>query len=103
MAETTTEDEEQASVERTIVRSAIIGGAIGAVVCAGIWILIVVLAVSGTDGVGGMLLVGAACGVFAGLFLGGSAGTLIGASHLEHHEHEVRARERRQREAAISR
>jgi hypothetical protein len=79
MPEATDEHEAQAHVERTVVRSAM------------------------SDDIGGMLWVSAACGVFAGLFLGGSAGTLVGASHLEHHEHAVRERERHQREAAISR
>jgi hypothetical protein len=79
----------QVRAERNLVRSVVTGMAIGAVVCAAIWVGIVALA---TVGAGPALLplfaVGAVCGVLAGIFLGGSAGALAGARGLEHVEHE---------------
>lgn len=81
-------DAEQARVESTVARSAVTGAIIGAVICAGIWVGLVAIALVGKGWrLGPMLLVGAGCGVFAGIFLGGWAGTLVGASKLEHHEH----------------
>ena len=72
-------------------RDAIFGAVIGAVVCAGIWTGLVLLAVQGKgQALGPVLLVGAGVGVVAGLFLGGCGGALAGARKLEHHEHETR-------------
>ena len=75
--------------EGKLVRSVLTGMAIGAVVCSVIWVGLVALA---TIGAGvrlvPMLAVAAACGVFAGMFLGGCAGALAGARGLEHVEHE---------------
>lgn len=80
-------DTEQRAVEALVARSAIVGAMIGAVVCAVIWIGIVALALAGKGAaLGPMLLVGAGTGMFAGIFLGGCAGTLVGALKLEHHE-----------------
>lgn len=83
--------EEQRKVEGVVARSAIAGMAIGALICAGIWSVLVLLAMAGSGfRVWPMLWVGIACGIFAGMFLGGWAGTLVGASKLEHYEHEIR-------------
>ena len=80
----------QLGVERSVFRYAIAGSLIGAVVCAGIWSVLMAVALAGDrTNFGPMLLVGAGCGVFAGIFLGGWAGTLAGAARLEHHEHEI--------------
>ena len=84
------DDEGQLRTEQSVFRSAIIGSLVGAVVCAGIWLVLMAIALAGDRAnFGPMLLVGAGCGVFAGIFLGGWAGTLIGASKLEHHEREI--------------
>jgi hypothetical protein len=82
------EDAAQVAVERVVFRSTLAGMGIGALICAVLWIGIVVVALVGKDEpLGPMLVVGAACGMFAGLFLGGWAGSLVGAAKLEHHEH----------------
>ena len=82
-------DENQLRAESTVVRGALVGMAIGAAVCAGIWIVIVVIALAGSGfALGPMILVGAGCGMFAGLFLGGWAGTTVACSALEAVEHE---------------
>ena len=82
-------DAAQVEAEGKLVRSVLTGMAIGAVVCSAIWIGLVSLA---TVGAGvrlvPMLAVAAACGTFAGIFLGGCAGALAGARGLEHVEHE---------------
>lgn len=86
------DDSAQLAVERTVFRCAAAGMLIGAVVCAGIWTLIVLLALAGKGfALGPMLAVGVVCGVFAGFFLGGCAGMLVGGLKLEHFEHEHRA------------
>lgn len=82
-------DAEQRAVERVVARSAIIGILVGMAVCAVIWIGLMALALAGDEGFGPMIWVGAVCGAFAGIFLGGWAGMLIGALRLEHHEHET--------------
>jgi hypothetical protein len=82
-------DAAQVQAEGNLVRSVLTGMAIGAFVCSAIWIGLVSLA---TVGAGvrlvPMLAVAAACGAFAGIFLGGCAGALAGARGLEHVEHE---------------
>ena len=82
-------DAAQIRAEGKLVRSVLTGMAIGAVVCAAIWVGIVAFA---TIGAGPRLLplfaMAAGCGVFAGVFLGGCAGALAGARGLEHVEHE---------------
>jgi hypothetical protein len=78
----------QLGVERTLARDAMVGALIGAVIGAGVWALIVLIALAGSDvRLGPWLLMGAGCGVFAGLFLGGWAGTMVGVGRLEAHEH----------------
>jgi hypothetical protein len=78
----------QLAAERTLFRRTLIGSAIGAVVCAGLWVVIVLLAVANKGyALGPVLFVGAGCGIFAGIFLGGCAGALAGATALEHAEH----------------
>jgi len=85
------EEQGQARVERTLLRDTFAGMLIGAVICAGIWCLLVFIALQGLHWVDKtpMLFVGLGCGVFAGIFLGGWAGALIGASKLEHYEHAI--------------
>ncbi len=80
---------EEVSAERTFVRSAMIGALIGAAVCAGIWIAIVAIATT-NNGIKSwpLLLMGAGCGIFAGLFLGGWAGSMVGSQALEHAHHD---------------
>jgi hypothetical protein len=78
----------QLAAERTLFRRTLVGAAIGAVVCAGLWIVIVLLAVANKGyALGPVVLVGMGCGIFAGIFLGGCAGALAGATALEHAEH----------------
>jgi len=79
---------EDLRVERVIVRDTIIGAIIGAIVCAPIYVGMVFLALrnSGTA-LAPNLGMAVGLGMYAGLFLGGCAGTLAGAKTLEHHEH----------------
>ena len=79
----------QLAAERVLIRSAAKGAAIGAAVCAVLWLGIVTLAVGGETGFGAMIWVGIVTGIVAGIFLGGCAGTLAGARHLEHYEHSL--------------
>ncbi len=91
VAHDTPDDTGQRAVEHVLVRSTIAGMAIGAVICACIWVGLVSIALVGKGlELLPMLLVGLVCGVFAGIFLGGWAGALYGASKLEHIEHEHR-------------
>jgi len=79
---------EEVNAERTFVRAALIGALIGAIVCAGLWIGIVAIATA-NNGVRTwpLLLMGAGCGAFAGLFLGGWAGSMVGSKALEEAHH----------------
>lgn len=81
----------QRRVEARFFRAWGIGMLVGAVVGAAVWCGLVAVALAGgAEGRGAMMLTGAACGVFAGIFLGGWAGAVVGASYLEHHEHATR-------------
>jgi hypothetical protein len=92
-AETTAQEENeqiQLQAERTLMHSVAKGALIGAVLCIGIWVLIVFLALTGSSQrKGPVLLIGILCGLIAGLFLGGCIGALFGAQALEHAEHEL--------------
>lgn len=89
------DDRAQVGAEVTLVRSAIKGGAIGAFVCAAIWIGLVAIATVGKGtAMVPLLAMAAGCGVFAGLFLGGCAGALAGSRALEQVEHDRMHRER---------
>jgi len=79
---------EDLRVERVILRDTIVGAIIGAVVCAPIYVGMVFLALrnAGTA-LAPNLGMAVGLGMYAGLFLGGCAGTLAGAKTLEHHEH----------------
>jgi hypothetical protein len=80
----------QAKAERTIMTRIFKGALIGAVICSGLWVCIVLLALSGSSQrKGPVLLIGILTGVIAGLFLGGCIGALYGAQALEHAEHEL--------------
>ena len=74
-----------------MIRGATIGAAIGAVICAPLWVLLVLIALrdSGTA-LGPPLAMAAGVGVVAGVFLGGWAGTLVGSTALEHFERDAR-------------
>jgi len=81
----------QRAVERRAFRAWGIGMLVGAGVCAAVWCGLVALALVDSSGsAGGMMVTGAACGAFAGIFLGGWAGAVVGAIELEHHEHATR-------------
>jgi hypothetical protein len=74
----------QLAAERSVARAALIGAAIGMVICAGLWTVLVWVALAGSDTeLGGALWMGAAVGVFAGIFFGGWVGTMVGAGHLD--------------------
>jgi hypothetical protein len=84
-------DEGQVVAEVRFARTVLIGVLIGMAVCAVLWIGLVLLALAGSgERLGPMLWVGAGIGMFAGVFFGGSAGSMIGARALERHEqHEL--------------
>ena len=85
----TRNDEAQLRAEKSLVRSVLLGSTIGAIICAGIWLGLVTIAVAGKGfSLGPMLAAGTVCGVFAGIFLGGCAGALAGAHRLEEVEHD---------------
>ena len=78
----------QETAERVVLRDAIVGALIGMLVGAGIWTLIVVIAVAGSGwDMAPIVGVGVAVGIFAGAFYGGWAGTVIGNHHVEEAEH----------------
>jgi hypothetical protein len=80
----------QRAAERTLARRAIIGACIGAFVCAGVWMLLVVVALAGSgEALAPAIGVGAICGAFGGIFLGGWLGTTLGYGVLEQVEHET--------------
>ena len=74
-----------------MLRAALVGMAIGAVVCVVLWDLMVLIALAGSgEPLGPPLLMGVVVGVFAGIFIGGWAGMLYGAHLLEEHERATR-------------
>ena len=83
--------EREARVERGVFRDAFVGAMIGVAVCVPAWMGLVAIALrdAGTALLP-PLLMAAGVGVIAGVFMGGWAGTLVGASKLEHFEHENR-------------
>ena len=83
--------EAQNQVERRMLRAALVGMAIGSVVCVVLWDLVVLMGLAGSgEPLGGPLLMGIVVGVFAGVFFGGWAGMLYGAHLLEEHERKTR-------------
>src|SRR3954451_8781924 len=88
--ETATEHthEDQMTAEQKFWKSVFVGAAIGMVVCAGLWVLLVLAALSLTDAdPQGFVWIGIITGLFAGTFLGGAMGAGAGVRHLEHAEH----------------
>jgi hypothetical protein len=86
-------DAGQVAAEAKFVRAVLYGVLIGMVVCAAVWVGLVAVAVAG-DGepLGPVLWMAAGIGVFAGVFFGGWAGSMVGARALERHErNEARA------------
>jgi hypothetical protein len=89
-------DDLQEQAERTFWRDAAVGAGIGVVVCAGLWMVIVAVALIGAGWeLGPPLAMAAAVGVFAGAFLGGWAGVMVGTARLESAERDIEARRRR--------
>jgi hypothetical protein len=83
--------EHQVAAEASFWKSVFVGALIGMVVCAGIWVIIVLLALSLTDAdPEGFIWIGVITGLFAGTFLGGAMGAGAGVRHLEHAEHTAR-------------
>jgi hypothetical protein len=81
----------QLAVERRMLRAALVGMAVGALVCIVLWDLVVLVALAGSgEPLGPPLLMGVVVGVFAGVFFGGWAGMLYGAHLLEEHERHAR-------------
>ena len=78
-------------MERGVFRDAFVGAVLGVLVCVPAWMALVALALrnSGTALLPPVAMA-AGVGVIAGVFMGGWAGTLVGASKLEHYEHETR-------------
>ena len=81
----------EARVEQGVFRDASIGALIGVAVCVPAWVGLVAIALRNA-GIALLppLFMAAGVGVIAGTFMGGWAGTLVGASKLEHFEHENR-------------
>jgi hypothetical protein len=86
----------QEQAERTFWRDALIGAAIGMAVCAGLWMVIVAVALAGAGWeLGPPLAMAAGVGVFAGAFLGGWCGVMVGTARLESAERDIEARRHR--------
>ncbi len=80
-------DAVQRAAERTLLRDTIVGVVVGMVLGAGVWALLVLIALAGTDwDLGPALGMGAGVGMFAGAFYGGWAGTVVGCRELEEAE-----------------
>jgi len=80
-------DATQLRAEAIFLRSIMWGMAIGVLACAAIWVgLVAAATVHNGFRSGPLLAMAAGCGVFAGLFLGGAAGAMIGSRALEHAE-----------------
>lgn len=79
--------ETQEAVESRVFTSVVTGMVIGSVVCAVLWVGLVLMAHAFSDfDLSPMLLVGIGAGILAGVFLGGSVGALRGSALLEHQE-----------------
>jgi len=80
-------EERQREAERVLLRDALVGIAVGMLVGAGIWALLVLVALAGTGwDLGPAMWMGAGVGMFAGAFYGGWAGTVVGCRKLEEAE-----------------
>ena len=84
-------EERTARVENGVFRDAFLGAVIGVLILSPIWAAMVWFALRNADTArGGPVAMAAGIGVIAGVFMGGWAGTLVGATKLEHFEHETR-------------
>jgi hypothetical protein len=84
-------EERTARVEKSVFRDAFVGAAIGALILAPVWAALMWLAIRNANtAMTGPIAMAAGVGVVAGVFMGGWAGTLVGATKLEHFEHETR-------------
>jgi hypothetical protein len=96
-------DAMQEEAERTFWHDAVVGAVEGMVVCAGLWMIIVAVALIGAGwALGPPLAMAAAVGVFAGAFLGGWVGVMAGVARLEETEHSIQVRQRSGRNAEPS-
>ena len=81
----------EARAESGVFRDAMIGALIGVLVLVPAWACLVALALRNSDtALLPAIAMGAGVGVVAGVFMGGWAGTLVGAAKLERYEHETR-------------
>jgi hypothetical protein len=84
-------DESQVEAEVKFARAVLIGVLVGMAVCGVLWMGLVLVALAGSgERLGPMLWVGAGIGMFAGVFFGGSAGSMVGTRALERHEEQER-------------
>lgn len=84
-------EQRTARVENGVFRDAFLGAVVGVLILSPIWAAMVWFALRNADTArGGPVAMAAGIGVIAGVFMGGWAGTLVGATKLEHFEHETR-------------
>jgi hypothetical protein len=81
----------QVAAEGRFARTVLCGILIGMAVCAVLWVGLVVIALAGSgEPLEPVLWMAAGVGLFAGVFFGGWAVSMVGARALERHEHEAR-------------
>jgi len=77
-------DAVQVAAEVKFARTVLVGVLIGMAVCAVLWVGLVVIALAGSgEPLGPVLWMAAGVGLFAGIFFGGWAGSMVGARALE--------------------
>jgi hypothetical protein len=82
----------QVRAEHAFWRDALVGAALGMVICAGLWMVIVGVALIGAGwSLGPPLAMAAGVGLFAGAFLGGWVGVMVGTARLEAAERSIRS------------
>jgi hypothetical protein len=89
-------DAAEVAAEGKFARTVLYGIFIGMAVCAVLWVGLVVIALAGSgEPLGPVLWMAAGVGLFAGVFFGGWAGSMVGARALERREREERGPARR--------